>query len=464
MSTSCLENLDTLLNEVITRWKIPGASMAVLHDGEIIEAVAGVSNLDTGIPVTTDTLFPYGSVTKTLTTTLTLRLAEEGKVSLDAPVSDYVPEFEPERPELKKQITVRHLLSHSSGLVGTIFRDTGWGEDAQKKNVELINEQPQYNSPGALLSYCNSGMLLLGRIAECVTGQTWHQAFQSVLAQPLGINTMVTQPEFALRHRFSVGHVRDPETNLWKLAPYPFAFASHSPAGSTPSGRARDLLSIVQLYLGQGEHAGFLSEDIIADAWRIQCESPVSFLWKGCGLGWFLFDWEDDTRIVGHDGSTMGTSSFLRIHPEKKTAVALLVNTTNGALIYDKVFPEIFRELTGVWEPGVPESAPGFIPEPQRYEGVYQDLTARLELKTVDGELRLYAQPNTKNTLPTNRFGYSVLNNYAENQFYTVGDVSKLLLKIGDEKTNLVQPYCLCTMDNGEEFFHTSALAFRRVE
>ena len=117
--------IEALLAESLARWNIPGASMAVLVDGEVLEAAAGIANLNTGLRVTPDTLFQYGSITKTLTSTLVLRLVQEGRVALDAPVAEYVPEFAPASADLAKRITVRQLLAHSSGLPGTIFTDTG---------------------------------------------------------------------------------------------------------------------------------------------------------------------------------------------------------------------------------------------------------------------------------------------------------------------------------------------------
>jgi len=459
-----ITQLQSLLDDNVRRWNIPGAVVSVLHNGEIADAAAGVSNLDTGEPMTPDTRLPYGSVSKVLTTTIILRLVETGQLDLDAPVTRYVPEFVPPNPESGDAITVRSLLCHSSGLVSTIFRDTGWGDDALERNVELINQHPQFLPTDELLCYCNSGMLLLGRIAEVVCKKNWHQLFQTELAQPLNIPSLLTRPEQALRHRYSAGHVRSLQDPDWKVAPYPFAFASHSPAGSTPSGRARDLLSIVRLYLGEGENAGFIGEDLIRQSWSAQCDSPASFLQAACGLGWWLFDWQDQTRMIGHDGSTMATMAFLRIHPDSGTAAALLVNCTNGTLLYDGLFEAIFSDLCGTWEPGVPDSPAGFVAEPERYEGAYEDLTGRLDLRMVDGKLVLHAEPNVKNKMPGARYGSTELHHHDVDAFYSVGDVSKDLLRFGDEKTRLVRPFRIVRLEDGSEYFHNGALAFRRVD
>lgn len=463
MSATVLNDLQTLLDETIARSNIPGAVLAVLHGGEMVEAASGISNLLTGESMTAETLLPFGSVSKVLTATIILRLVERGKIDFDDPVSRHVPEFRPKDAGAAELITIRKLLCHSSGLVSTIFRDTGWGEDAQRRNVELINEHPLYHPPGEMLSYCNSGMLLLGRVIECATGKDWHQAFQCELAHPLELPTLLTRAEAALRYRYSVGHVRSLDEPDWRVAPYPFAFASHSPAGSTPSGRARDLLSIVRMYLGKGEHAGFLSDDIVRQSWSMQCKSPVSFLQTGCGLGWWLFDWENETRVVGHDGSTMATMAFLRIHPPTETAVALLVNSTNGMLAYDQIFATLFPELIGSWEPGVPQSPPGFVADATEHVGAYEDLTGRLDLKLENDALVLTAEPNSHNKMPNSRFGSTILHPYDVDSFYTFGDVSRTLLRFAGEETRLVRPYKICRLNDGTRHLHNGALGFRRV-
>ena len=455
--------IEALLAESLARWNIPGASMAVLVDGEVLEAAAGIANLNTGLRVTPDTLFQYGSITKTLTSTLVLRLVQEGRVALDAPVAEYVPEFAPASADLAKRITVRQLLAHSSGLPGTIFTDTGWGEEALRRNVELINRHPHYFEPGLMFSYCNSGLLLLGRIAETVTGQPWHQVFQSVLAQPLGIDTMVTRPEFALRHPFAVGHVRNRQSRQWQVDPHPFAFASHGPAGSTPAGRARDLLEIVKMYLGLGANAGFLDHSLVREAWSTQSRPPTNLLPRRWGLGWTLYDWAEGIEVVGHNGSTAGTISFLRIHPQTKSAVVLLVNSNSGLLLYDEVFREVFRSLAGIWEPGAPASAPGFTPQPERYEGVYEDIHGSIALRAHGDELRVHTMAREGNVGISDTSTSAVLRNYTENGFYTAGQVSRYTMNVGDERTRLAERSAICTLANGDVYFHDGYLAMKKV-
>lgn len=153
----CLEGLEKNLNEGVERWHIPGASIAVLYNGEIFEAVAGVNNADTKFAATPETLFAYGSVSKILTATTILRLVCENKINLDSPASEYVPEFKAANAIVDKDNIIRRLISHSSGLVGIIFKDTGWGNDAL--SVQIGSPVDFYAAGWGLAGVCTAGRM-----------------------------------------------------------------------------------------------------------------------------------------------------------------------------------------------------------------------------------------------------------------------------------------------------------------
>src|SRR5213078_3078408 len=108
----------------------------VLQDGKITQAAAGVINLDTGVEATTDTLFQIGSISKVWTTTVIMQLADEGKLDLDAPVQTYLPGFKVADPEVSAAVTLRHLLTHTSGIDGDHFEDFGRGDDCLERYVD----------------------------------------------------------------------------------------------------------------------------------------------------------------------------------------------------------------------------------------------------------------------------------------------------------------------------------------
>ncbi|MCG8401243.1 MAG: serine hydrolase, partial [Firmicutes bacterium] len=251
-------------------------------------------------------------------------------------------------------------------------------------------------------------------------------------------------------------------TNTWQVAPHPFAFASHSPAGSTPSGRARDLLAVVKMYL-RLEHEHYLSDAIVNEAWSVQQPSCVSQLLTGWGLGWTILGWNNGAKLVGHDGATMGTNSFLRVHPESGTAIARLVNSSNGSLIYDEIFSVLSNDIIGTWEPGVPDTEPESADDLSQYQGIYSDVNGHVRLALVDGELEVSTVAEDGNHLPGSHGGKTILFSSGNGNFYTVGEVSKAFLSYPGEKTNLVAPYAVVTTDNGDSYFHNGYLGFKRV-
>lgn len=455
------ERLGSLLDESIARHRLPGASIAVWENGRIHEAAAGWANRPARIEATPDTVFHFGSVTKTLTATLASLLVDRGVVDLDAPIADYVPGFSPPDPAFRDGVTVRHCLNHSSGLAGTIFVDTGRNEDTLAKQVALLNDQPPYHPIGALLSYCNSGMVLLGRLTESLLEKPWHAALLQDLAAPLGMHGVVTQPEQALRGRYAVGHLLDPASGDWVPDPYPFLFPGHISAGSTPCGRARDLALFAGMHIDGGVTADgsrYLSPSMVKAMQTQTVASPVTLLNAGFGLGWGLYDW-CGTRIVGHDGATASTLAFLRLHPERRVAVALLVNCRHGLPVYEDLFSAIFTELCGVWEPGAPPMAPAG--DLAAMAGSYSDGHVRFDLVPSGDGLQMSLQPLTANPLSKSLVQTAELHPRGDGQFFVDGPDA--LMGIPPlYSTRLVRPFAVFRAA-GTQWLHAGTAAYRRL-
>src|SRR3954464_14622595 len=121
---------------------VVGASFAIALGDETISAATGVLNLRTGAPATPDSLFQIGSISKVWTATLVMQLVDEGLVDLDAPLVSYLPEFKVADEGLTRQVTTRHLLSHTSGIAGDFFPETGRGDDCLERFVALMADLP----------------------------------------------------------------------------------------------------------------------------------------------------------------------------------------------------------------------------------------------------------------------------------------------------------------------------------
>ncbi|HZQ81451.1 MAG TPA: serine hydrolase domain-containing protein [Gaiellaceae bacterium] len=362
---------------------VPGASLAVLQDGRITAAASGTLNLDTGVEATTDSLFQIGSITKVWTATVVMGLVEEGLVELEAPLRTYVPEFSVGDENVADRVTIRHLLTHSSGVDGDNFSDTGRGDDALEKYVATCASLTQVHPVGATMSYCNTGFSLLGRVIEVVTGEVWDAAIRSRLFEPLKLTHTATLPEDVLRFRAAIGHIRPGDelvtAPMWGLP------RTAGPAGAICS-TAAEVVRFAQLHLEGGTLGGakVLEPATVAAMQEPQIDVPSRGAGTSAlhwGLGWELFEW-GGRKVIGHDGGTIGQAAFLRVVPEAGVAIALLTNGGNPFGIFRAVFAPLLAESAGVDLPA--ELTPPETPlpvDPSAYAGVYERAGASIRVE-----------------------------------------------------------------------------------
>ncbi|MEJ2088537.1 MAG: serine hydrolase, partial [Gammaproteobacteria bacterium] len=250
---SVLTDLPDLLKRGVRRFNVPGAALAVYRRGRVYEAAAGVLNVDTRVTVTTDSVFQIGSISKIFTTTLIMQLVDEGLLDLDAPVCDYLPGFAVADGTVSRSVTPRHFLTHSSGIEGDFFVDSGRGDDSVARLQDMGTMLPNLFPPGERLSYCNFGFAMLGRIIEVLTGLTWDRAMRERLFEPLGMEHALTLPEETVKFRAAIGHVPNPTRRSENMiTPMPWLFFGQKAAGTTPTMSAADLLKFAAMHLDRG--------------------------------------------------------------------------------------------------------------------------------------------------------------------------------------------------------------------
>jgi dipeptidyl aminopeptidase/acylaminoacyl peptidase len=384
------------LSQLAERYGIPGAQLGILRLGadaahdEVVVASHGLLNIDTGAPVTEDAVFQIGSISKVWTATVVMQLIDEGRATLDTPVVEIVPDLRLADPETTKKVTLRHLLTHTSGIDGDVFTDTGRGDDCLEKYVGLLGDEAQIHPLGVTWSYCNSGFSVLGLVIERLTGMTWDAALRERLFEPLQMQHALTLPEEALLQAAAVGHVtvdgRKQVAPVWQLP------RSIGPAGLV-TANAADVLSFARMHLAGGagpDGTRVLSEASAADMAAFQTELPDKHsLGDSWGLGWIRFGW-DGQRVYGHDGNTIGQAAFLRVLPEAGVAVTLLTNNDGGRDLYEALYREILAELAGVEMPSTiapPEPAVDVDITP--FVGRYERSSVLMEVLVADGEPRL---------------------------------------------------------------------------
>lgn len=434
------------LGELAAAHGVPGASLAVWHEGELTEYATGVLNLATGVETTPDSLFQIGSVTKVWTATQTMLLVERGLLDLDVPVREVLPEFAVADPDVSRAVTVRHLLSHTSGIDGDLFLDTGRGDDCLEKYVAACADLVQLHPLGATQSYVNAGYPVLGRIVERLTGRVWDAALREMIVEPLGLERTVTLPEEALLHRAAVGHLGSGAdlrpTPVWGL------MRPIGPAGLICASAA----DVVRF--GRAHLDSTLLKDASREAMRTpQTEVPNPHgLGEAWGLGWILDTW-DGVRVLWHSGSTIGQQAALWVVPDRGLVVALLSNGGHDSALRQDLSRELFAELAGLSVRAMPEppEEPVRI-DASRYTGLYERKHIRTTI-TASGD-GLHARVET--TTP----GLSELGPPLELELTAV-DETTFVGVAGDNPARV--PFVFYELPDGTPYVHYSARANPRV-
>jgi CubicO group peptidase (beta-lactamase class C family) len=385
------ERWDTRLHDLAIEEGVQGAALGVWTDGQEVAAAAhGVLNAETGVRATADSLFQIGSITKVWTTTMIMQLIEEGRLSLDTTVAEVLPGIRLGREDASAEIAIRHLLTHTSGIDGDIFTDTGRGDDCVALYADELAGAARIFPPGAAYSYCNSGFVLLGRIIEVLDGRTWDASLRERLIGPLGLTRTVTLPEEAIRYRAATGHGERPHqeqpVSIWGLP------RSVGPAGLITS-TAQDVLAFARLHLDggiTGDGTRLVSLASAEDMQRQRVEIPgFGDSTDAVGLGWRLHRW-GGRQIFGHDGSTIGQTAYLRIDTEARLIACLLTNSSQSQSLFQRLFSEVFGEYAGITVPPIPGPADGSaIPDLERHAGRYERASMRYEVSVRDGRLHM---------------------------------------------------------------------------
>jgi CubicO group peptidase (beta-lactamase class C family) len=363
------------LPKLIEQYDVPGAAVGVLADGEIVDHAAGVLSKSTGVEATPDSVFQIGSITKLWTSSLVLQLVDEGKVDLDATVRTYVPEFRIADDDAASVITVRQLLTHTSGFEGDIFTDTGVGDDCVEKYLGVLHDVPQLFPPGEMWSYNNAGFCVLGRMVEVLREKPYDAALRDHLIKPLGITHAATSPYEAILFRAAVGHIQPAQDGPYNAAPVWALSRSNISAGSMFAMSPRSLLAFARMHLDDGKAADgtqVLAPGTPARMHGHQVDLPfLGYLGNTWGLGFERFDTPDGT-VVGHDGGTIGQSAFLRIASDAGVAVALFTNGGAVGRLYADIVGHVLSELASVRMPALPQPPAEPAPiDPTAYLGTY---------------------------------------------------------------------------------------------
>ncbi len=392
MSDTLTAWLGERLSDYAAHYGIPGASAAIIKDGQCATAATGLLNLETRVAATRDALFQIGSITKTFTATLVLQLLEQGRIQLEDPVRRHLPYFAVASSEISETVTVRHLLTHTSGIDGDFFPNTGTDADCIEKYVRACARLGQIHAPDESISYVNAGFIILGAMLQHMTGKTWDALLQERILAPAGLAHSTTDWAELPRFRVAVGHLSNPETKALAVARTLHLPKGMGPTGATLHCSACDLASFGRLFLDHGRTVSetqIVQPDTIALSRELRAKWPTApWTGLGMGLGWLLYDW-GGRSVFGHDGATIGQASYLRIMPEANLSVALLTNGGAAKNLYHALFRDIFRDLADTDLPRPPKAIDTTQFDHGRVVGIYENKSTIAEVVLDAGQFKL---------------------------------------------------------------------------
>jgi CubicO group peptidase (beta-lactamase class C family) len=359
---------------------LPGVALGVVAADREETACFGVTSVENPLEVTPDTLFQIGSIGKTYLAAAVLRLVENGRLDLDAPVRRYLPEFRLADEDAAARVTTRHLLTHTGGWVGDLFEDFGRGDDALARAVVRLAELPQLTPLGAVWAYNNAGFYVAGRVIEAVTGSPYEAALRELVLDPLGLEHSFFFPDEVMTYRFATGHVRGEDEPAAVSREWWIGRAAHSAGGIVQS--LRDLLRYARFaFDGQP----LLAAESFAELRRPQV--PIGGEVDAVGLAWMLRTL-DGVELIFHDGGTSGQVARLVVAPERRFAFAALSNHNYGGVLIERVARAVLERHLGIREPELEpvELEPGRLAE---YAGRYRAWISDIDLTVAGDALEL---------------------------------------------------------------------------
>jgi CubicO group peptidase (beta-lactamase class C family) len=304
--------VDKLVQDKMYNEQIPGLALAVIKDGKILKAQAyGFADVDSKVPATTNTVFRIGSVSKQFVATAIMMLVEEGKLSLDDPVSKYLDGT----PHRWKNITIRHLLTHTSGIPDfnneNIPVDAGPG-DFDQRVLKAVARRWLHFAPGDEWRYSNSNYHLLGMIIRKITGKPYGNFLRERIFEPLGMTRTTVSPENGIYPGLASGY-------KWDNGLHPVA----APIGVTAGGSILSTILDMAKWDAALNTDKLLKKSSLQQMWTpVRLNDGMTFRY---GFGWAVGR-INDHLIISHTGNIIGFSSAIDRAVDDRLTVIVLDN------------------------------------------------------------------------------------------------------------------------------------------
>ena len=324
------DKVDDIVRKEMAARKVQGAVLAVVKDGNVVKKAAyGYANIENNVKTKLDSVFEIGSITKQFTATLIMKLVEEGKLDLDRPVIEYMPGI----PQEWKEITLRHLLSHQSGLKNvndieglSIFDNVDYA-----KFIKRLSAHPLEFTPGTKYAYRNTGYCFAGYIIQHVTKRSYWDYLSDTIFKPLKMNSSQPRdPSAIIKNRVAGydivdGKIQNRGTHLTDI----------NAAGAIAS-TVLDLI-LWNEAVDKNKIISPTSQQLMWTPNKLSDGKPTRY-----GLGWIITEYRG-AKLITHGGSTSGFSAVIQKYVDHGVTIIVLTNceTLNtAAFIAQEVAPE----------------------------------------------------------------------------------------------------------------------------
>lgn len=385
------EELASIIQRDMSRFNLPGLSIAVICDGKIIWAKGfGCADREKKIPATPETVYRVGSLSKLFNATGVMLMREEQRLSLDEDIKKYLPEANFVNPfdDKTAKITLRHILSHRAGTIrecplGHYFDDS---EPSPKETAFSLFGTTLIYPPGTKTKYSNSAVGVSGYILEKTVGMEYSDFQKDFILQPLGMNSSSFVKEESFKEKLAKGYMRNLDGDQWEAPDFRFGYISAANLYSS----ATDMAKFITLMCNQGRP--LLKPESFCEMTTVQFGTKD--IKKGFGLGFSVSQLHNE-RTLGHGGAVYGFSSSILVMPERKLGVISLINLDGAGGINNKYIDFALgialEEMTGqklLHIPSTTELSPSKL---EKSAGRYQSGEAVVWLTAKKG--KLYYEP-----------------------------------------------------------------------
>lgn len=346
------QELEAAIRYELESKQLPALSLALVADGQTLwSAGFGFVDSEQKVPATADSVYRVGSISKLFTDIAIMRLVERGMLDLDAPITDYLPAFQPENP-YQTPITLRQLMSHRSGLVrespvGNYFDPS---EPSLAETVDSLNQTRLVYPPETKTKYSNAALAVVGAVLEAQIESSHPAWVQQEILQPLGMEHSGFELTEILAEHASVGWMHTYDGRRFQALSF---LLGTGPAGNMFSS-VNDLAKFIEVLLANDEDLAdedlaerLLAPDSLHTMTSVSDSVGESAGKQGFGLGFYVDQFAGHKRI-GHGGAVYGFSTQLTLLPEKKLGVVAVANLDGSNGVVKRLVDHALRLMLAV--------------------------------------------------------------------------------------------------------------------